>query len=273
MKIEKFKIFESKSVDDVSEMIESCKDIIETFNELDHECKVIHYKSGYSYKDGSGFELSATSEDRFKCIIFYLNIPDMRGVESASDIEKLYIMLKASKVLYLKLNLYCSNIHYELNSISVKFKLLFDNTDDMRPVKIKRIIKGIDKYLSNYNVSKRIWFQRKDNSGEISNKKLYDYMIASGLIKEDPRPNISLSYSTTVSYQDGDKILIGLSSFKLKVDPYFDSFKSFKPTNEMLEEIVRVFADKVVNKNSNVSGDKGSISYECNGNKVLFKIK
>lgn len=271
MRIARFKIFETFTDMDVNEAIESCKDLIETFSEYnDNKYMVYGYKSGYAYRDGSGFEQNASSEDRLKCVKFNIGIPEFTLIQSDVDIDKFYELIKASKPLYSRLKIHCDKIKYKIDGCFIYFALLFDNIDDMHKVKVKRIYGNIRETLRDYMNYKRI---RITNKSIDFYKNLHDMLIDGGFVeKEESFKNYEISYSTQESLVD-NILTINLNNFTL--GGLFSSKeykKKFKPSLDIKNEVLRLLNDRIMN-NHRVSSDGRSIKSNIEDGKLVMEIK
>ena len=132
-----YKLFESTEVgdEDVAELIEECKDIIETFNEAEDKFKVVLYETGFiQYNTFDIFKSSQSHESDSAAIKFYLALSsdiseDGRMSGESKDpinierVDSLIGLLTKSKQLIQRLSRYCEEIYYKLDGNSVKFIL------------------------------------------------------------------------------------------------------------------------------------------------------
>jgi hypothetical protein len=268
MRISRFKIFETFTDMDVNEAIESCKDLIETFSEYnDNKYMVYGYKSGYSDKDGSGFEQNASSEDRLKCVKFNIGIPEFTSIESGVDIDKFSELIKASKPLYSKLKLHCDKVKYKIDGCFIYFSLLFDNIDDMNNVKVKRIYGNIKEVLRDYMNSKRI---RITNKSIDFYRNLNDMLIDGGFVEKGE--SCEISYSTQESITD-NILTINLNNFALGgLFSNKEYRKKFKPSLDIKNEVLRLLNNRIMD-NYRVSKDGRSIKSNIKDGKLMIVIK
>ncbi len=293
-----WRLFESEEVDqeEVAELIEQCKDIVETFNELEDKFRVAGYNSGFvkmdRYNDGStrigNFSTIQEHESDKAAIIFYLGLPeDLKGSyfkeyeESVTPeiIDELILLLSKSKNLVQRLSRYCDKIYYKLSGKSIKFILIFSNPDESgsKSTKVKRLYNKL-KDFKDYDTWKTMNLVQFSPNNRFSEryKTLYD------LIKNNPnlidgrygkwdearRSNLQLRFTCSESI-DEDTIVINVSGFKYKTY-MMDRFKAIRLSNEEKKEAMICIEQKVKNSLRN---DIDSIETSIEGNTIKVKVK
>jgi len=286
--INAYKVFESTGISDeeVAELIEECKDIIETFNEAEDKFKIANYKNGFvSPGTSEGFNSIQTHESDQFAILFYLglendistrNYSDLGDIVTTERIDELIELMSKSKYLVQRLSRYCEKIYYKLNGKSIKFILLFANPDKKgsKNAKIERIKNKIRNNLEYYGNNKTITLVQTsgDNRFIEKYKPLYD------LIKNNPnligwdesdRNYLQLKYISRFSVTS-EYIIINVSGFKYKTYR-MDKFKSIVLSNEEKEEAMKCISMGIVNMIS--QDDRNSVETFIVDNKIKIKVK
>lgn len=294
-----YKLFESTeeiSNQDISELIEECKDIVETFNESEDAYKVANYENGFVKFDKylgrnvvGNFESRQSHESDMAAIKFNLGLSsDLQGQhfkeyeESVTPeiIDELILLLTKSKNLVQRLSRYCDKIYYKLSGKSIEFILIFSNPDESgsKSTKVKRLYNKLSKDFKDYDTWKTMNLVQLSPNNRFSEryKTLYD------LIKNNPnlidgrygkwdetrRSNLQLRFTCSISI-DEDTIVINVSGFKYKT--YMtDRFKAIRLSNEEKKEVMICIEQKV--KNS-LRSDEDSIETSIEGNQIKVKVK
>lgn len=271
MKILKFKIFENQQ--DIPIQIEECKDIIETFNEIEAECQVTNYRVGYAAKVYGGsydFYSKQESEDDKIGISFRLeiNISSEEHKDSTTYLDKLSKLIDKSKYLSGKLKRYCGDITLNVvNKNCIAFLLVFENTDieSKNKAKINRVYKKITNSYNDYHDSKRIYFYYTDKMEDPNRKKLYELLMKNPNIKKDSdNRKIELRYSTSIQLE-GDTIDISIGKFMYTTD---DTTRALKAnlSKEEIDLTMQIAKSKLIHK---IDKD---IEVTVKGQKLLAKV-
>jgi len=297
--LEPYKLFESTEVGDeeAAELIEECKDIIETFNEAEDKFKVMYYRTGFiEHGSFDRFNSSQSHELDESVIQFYLalssnvsgnHISDNKEPITIEGVDDLIGLLTKSKLLIQRLSRYCERIYYKLHDDSAKFILKFSNPDKVssKRAKVQRLYKILQDAFKDYETWKTLELYRgymPDNTPE-NHKKLYN------LIKSNPKlidgergdkwdtsrgsTGLSLRFSSSDSIE-GDSIIINVSGFKYKTYR-MDKYKSIRLTNEEKEEAMKCI-DQKISEIWNYYSYKinlDSIESSIDGDKIKIKVK
>jgi len=294
-----YKLFESTeeiSNQDIAELIEECKDIVETFNESEDAYKVANYENGFVKFDKylgrnvvGNFESRQSHESDMAAIKFNLGLSsDLQGQHfkeyeesiTPEKIDELIVLLNKSKNLVQRLSRYCSTIYYKLNGKSVRFILIFTNPDESgsKSAKIKRIYEKLSSDFREYDTWKtmNIVQYSSDNRFPERYKALYDLIKNNpnlidghyGQWSEERRSNLQLRFSCSQEI-DGDIITVKVIGFKYKT-LNMPSYKAIRLSNEEKIEAMKCIEQKV--KNS-LRSDEDSIETSIEGNQIKVKVK
>ena len=197
-----YKLFESEEVvsnEEVAELIEECKDIVETFNESEVTFKVANYETGFVKYDTylgrnvvGNFESRPSHESDMAAIKFNLGLSsDLEGQHfkeyeesiTPEKIDELIELLNKSKTLVQRLSRYCSTIYYKLNGKSIRFILIFTNPDESgrKKAKVERIYKKISndfgRVFGTHNPYKTMNLVQQSSGVQDRYKTLYNLII------------------------------------------------------------------------------------------------
>jgi hypothetical protein len=302
--LNEYRLFESESVsnEEVTELIEECKDIVETFNESEDAYKVANYENGFVKFDKylgrnvvGNFESRQSHESDMAAIKFNLGLSsDLQGQHfkeyeesvTPEKIDELIELLNKSKKLVQRLSRYCSTIYYKLNGKSVRFMLIFTNPDESgsKASKIKRIYQKLSNDFRDYDSWKTMTLVQYSSDGRFPER----YKALYNLIKNNPnlidgnygqwdesrRSNLQLRFAgsetmTSTHNRYLDTIIVNVSGFKYKTY-MMDRFKSIRLSNEEKAEAMKCIEQKV--KNS-LRSDADSIETSIEGNQIKIKVK
>ena len=294
-----YKLFESTeeiSNQDIAELIEECKDIVETFNESEDAYKVANYENGFVKFDKylgrnvvGNFESRQSHESDMAAIKFNLGLSsDLQGQHfkeyeesiTPEKIDELIVLLNKSKNLVQRLSRYCSTIYYKLNGKSVRFILIFTNPDESgsKSAKIKRIYEKLSSDFREYDTWKtmNIVQYSSDNRFPERYKALYDLIKNNpnlidgryGQWSEERRSNLQLRFSCSQEI-DGDNIIVNVTGFKYQTY-IMDRFKAIRLSNEEKIEAMKCVEQKVQNS---LRSDEDSIETSIEGNLIKVKVK
>lgn len=294
--IKSYKVFESNDInkEEISELIEDCKDIVETFNESEDNFKISNYNTGFATYDtyyGVGdFRSRQTHESDMAVIKFNLgllndldngNFKSKEKVITPERIDELIKLLNKSKFLVQRLSRYCPTIHYELSGKSIRFMLVFTNPDDSgsKNAKVRRLYDKLSEDLKDYTTWKTmniVLFPSSNNRFPERYKKLYNLIKTNsnlidgryGQWDETRRSDLELRFACSELINDNN-IIINVSGFKYKTCN-MDRFKSIRLSNDEKSEAMKCIEQKV--KNS-LSRDIDSIETSIDGNKIKIKIR
>ena len=298
-----YKLFESTeeiSNQDIAELIEECKDIVETFNESEDAYKVANYQNGFVnkdvYNDGSvrigNFTSNQSHESDMAAIKFYLGLSsDLSGNYfkeyeeniTPEKIDNLIELLNKSKNLVQRLSRYCDKIYYKLDGKSIRFILIFKNPDETgsKKAKIQRIFDKINNKLNTRNsweAAKVFQIVQLSGDDRVSDK----YKDFYNLIKNNPnlidgrygkwdesrRSNLEVRFSSSLSLE-GDTITITVTGFKYKTY-MMDRLKAIRLNNDEKSEMMKLISNRMSNILRN---DIDSLDITIEGNQIKIKVK
>lgn len=297
-----YKLFESEEVisnEEVTELIEECKDIVETFNESEDTFKVANYETGFVKYDtylgrtiAGNFESRQSHESDMAAIKFNLGLANdlsssgyFKDVEESvtpEKIDELIELLVKSKVLVQRLSRYCDTIYYKLNGKSIRFMLIFKNPDESgsKAAKVKRLSDKLSKDFRDYDTWKtmnlvQVNYGPNDRFPE-KYRKLYSLIKTNpnlidgryGQWDESRRSNLQLRFASSET-TDGDTIIVNISGFKYKTY-MMDRFKAIRLSDEEKAEAMKCIEQKI--KNS-LRSDVDSIETSIVGNQIKVKVK
>jgi hypothetical protein len=298
--LNEYRLFESESVsnEEVTELIEECKDIVETFNESEDAYKVANYENGFVKFDKylgrnvvGNFESRQSHESDMAAIKFNLGLSsDLQGQHfkeyeesvTPEKIDELIELLNKSKKLVQRLSRYCSIIYYKLNGKSIRFILIFTNPDESgsKNTKVKRLYNKLltdFKYYDMWKTMTLVQLQGPNDRFPEKYRKLYDLIKKNpnlidgrgyGQWDESRRSNLQLRFSSSETY-DGDTIVVSVSGYKYKTY-MMDKFKSIRLSNEEKVEAMKCIEQKVINSLKN---DIDSIETSIEGSQIKVKVK
>lgn len=296
-----YKLFESTekiSNQDIAELIEECKDIVETFNESEDAYKVANYENGFVKFDKylgrnvvGNFESRQSHESDMTAIKFNLGLSsDLQGQhfkeyeESITPeiIDELIVLLTKSKILVQRLSRYCSTIYYKLNGKSIKFILIFNNPDETgsKKAKIQRIYDKIDFKLTRNNWESPKIFQIVQLSGD--NRIADRYKDFYNLIKNNPnlidggygkwdesrRSNLEVRFSSSLLLE-GDTITINVTGFKYKTY-MMDRLKAIRLSNDEKSEMMKLITNRI---SYTLRDDIDSLDITTEDSKIKIKVR
>jgi hypothetical protein len=293
-----YKLFESEEVvsnEEVAELIEECKDIVETFNESEDAYKVANYENGFVKFDKylgrnvvGNFESRPSHESDMAAIKFNLGLSsDLEGQHfkeyeesiTPEKIDELIELLNKSKTLVQRLSRYCSTIYYKLNGKSIRFILIFTNPDESgrKKAKVKRIYQKLSNDFRDYDSWKTMTLVQYSSDGRFPEryKALYDLIKNNpnlidgnyGQWDESRRSNLQLRFAGSETI-DGDTIIVNVSGFKYKTY-MMDRFKSIRLSNEEKAEAMKCIEEKV---KRSLRSDADSIETSIEGNQIKVKV-
>jgi hypothetical protein len=296
-----YKLFESEEVvsnEEVTELIEECKDIVETFNESEDTFKVANYETGFVAYDSylkrirSGdFDSRQSHESDMAAIKFNLGLSSdlsngyFRDNEESVTTEKidgLIELLSKSKILVQRLSRYCTTIYYKMTGNSIRFILIFKNPDEgsSKAAKVTRLYNKLSKDFKDYDMWKTMNLvqlnQRSNDRIPEKYRELYSLLKTNpnlidgryGQWDETRRSNLQLRFSCSETF-DGNTIIVNVTGFKYKTY-MMDRFKSIRLSNEEKVEAMKCIEQKV--KNS-LRSDADSIETSIEGNQIKIKVK
>lgn len=294
-----YKLFESDEVisnEEVAELIEECKDIVETFNESEDAFKVANYETGFVKYDTylgrtivGNFESRQSHESDMTAIKFNLGLvndlnssgyfKDAEESVTTEKIDDLIKLLGKSKVLVQRLSRYCDTIYYKLNGKSIRFMLIFKNPDESssKKAKVKRLFDKLSDDFKHYDTWKTMnLVQFTEDRFPEKYRKLYDLIKTNpnlidgryGQWNESRRSNLKLRFAASETI-DGDTIIVNISGFKYKTY-MMDKFKAIRLSNEEKVEAMKCIEQKI--KNS-LRSDAESIETSIVGNQIKVKVK
>lgn len=296
-----YKLFESEEVvsnEEVAELIEECKDIVETFNESEDTFKVANYETGFVKYDTylgrnvvGNFESRPSHESDMAAIKFNLGLSsDLEGQHfkeyeesiTPEKIDELIELLNKSKTLVQRLSRYCSTIYYKLNGKSIRFILIFTNPDESgrKKAKVERIYKKISddfgRVFGTHNPYKTMNLVQQSSGVQDRYKTLYNLIINNpnlvdgryGKWNVERRNSLELKFSSSEKI-DGDIIIVKVIGFKYKTLNML-SYKTIRLSNEEKVEAMKCIEQKV--KNS-LRSDADSIETSIVGNQIKVKVK
>jgi len=296
-----YKLFESTeeiSNQDIAELIEECKDIVETFNESEDAYKVANYENGFVKFDKylgrnvvGNFESRQSHESDMAAIKFNLGLSsDLQGQHfkeyeesiTPEKIDELIVLLNKSKNLVQRLSRYCSTIYYKLNGKSVRFILIFTNPDESgsKSAKIKRIYEKLSsdfgRVLGAYNPYKTMNLVQTSSGVQDRYRTLYNLIINNpnlidgryGKWSLERINSLELKFSSSEKI-DGDTIIVKVIGFKYKT-LIMQSYKAIRLSNEEKIEAMKIVEQKVQNS---LRSDENSIETSIEGNLIKVKVK
>jgi hypothetical protein len=294
-----YKLFESDEVvsnEEVAELIEECKDIVETFNESEDTFKVANYETGFVAYDSylkrirSGdFDSRQSHESDMAAIKFNLGLSSdlsngyFRDNEESVTTEKidgLIELLSKSKILVQRLSRYCTTIYYKMTGNSIRFILIFKNPDEgsSKAAKVTRLYNKLSKDFKDYDSWKTMTLVQYSSDGRFPEryKALYDLIKNNpnlidgnyGQWDESRRSNLQLRFASSETI-DGDTIIVSVSGFKYKTY-MMDRFKSIRLSNEEKAEAMKCIEEKV---KRSLRSDADSIETSIEGNQIKVKVK
>ena len=294
-----YRLFESETVsnEEVAELIEECKDIVETFNESEDTFKIANYETGFVKYDTylgrtivGNFEGRQSHESDMTAIKFNLGLSsDLEGQHfkeyeesiTPEKIDELIELLNKSKTLVQRLSRYCSTIYYKLNGKSIRFILIFTNPDESgsKNAKVKRLFNKLSTDFKDYDSWKTmnlVQFPGNNERFVEKYKKLYDLIKKNpnlidgryGQWDESRRSNLQLRFAASETIE-GDVIIVNVSGFKYKTY-MMDKFKAIGLSNEEKIEAMKCIEQKVINS---LKGDIDSIETSIVGNQIKVKVK
>jgi hypothetical protein len=295
-----YRLFESETVsnEEVAELIEECKDIVETFNESEDIFKIANYETGFVKYDTylgrtivGNFEGRQSHESDMAAIKFNLGLSsDLEGQHfkeyeesiTPEKIDELIELLNKSKTLVQRLSRYCSTIYYKLNGKSIRFILIFTNPDESgrKKAKVERIYKKISndfgRVFGTHNPYKTMNLVQQSSGVQDRYKTLYNLIINNpnlvdgryGKWDVERRNSLELKFSSSEKI-DGDIIIVKVIGFKYKTLNML-SYKTIRLSNEEKAEAMKCIEQKV--KNS-LRSDADSIETSIEGNQIKVKVK
>ena len=286
--LEPYKLFESTEVGDeeVAELIEECKDIIETFNEAEDKFKIIRYGTGFIH---NGFFGTQYHESDPVAIIFYLlssnnlsdNISNDQDIITLEKTDDIIEMVNKSKLLIKRLSRYCEKIYYGMNQNSIKFTLEFTNPDKINSnlVKINRLYKKIKEGCEYFGKDMKLvnipsvgvdrFHKRYKNFYELikNNPNLIDDIYGKWDDTRD-RTELTIRFDQKESIQ-GDSIIVNVSGFKYKTYR-MTRFKNIKLSDEEREAAMKCIEYDTL---SYLREDSDLVESSIEGNKIKIKVK
>ena len=294
-----YKLFESEEVvsnEEVAELIEECKDIVETFNESEDTFKVANYETGFVAYDSylkrirSGdFDSRQSHESDMAAIKFNLGLSgdlsngyfrDNEESVTTEKIDELIELLNKSKTLVQRLSRYCTTIYYKMTGNSIRFILIFKNPDEgsSKAAKVTRLYNKLSNDFRDYDSWKTMTLVQYSSDGRFPEryKALYDLIKNNpnlidgnyGQWDESRRSNIQLRFASSETI-DGDTIIVSVSGFKYKTY-MMDRFKSIRLSNEEKAEAMKCIEEKV---KRSLRSDADSIETSIEGNQIKIKVK
>lgn len=220
---------------EVSESIESCKDIIETISEYEDDIYIYDYKIGYLHH---GDVVPEMKDERSKKVIgfklMYRNNANEDGykqlkmISEKSEIDELITLLQKSKSLINKFKIYCDDVSLETNNNSIRFLLKFENDDSEQKIifKRKRILKSIENHFSDYRFAKTIEFHKDQDP------QLFNYLDK---FKEENINNNSYTLRFAIDIeQEKNKIFLTPKSFRVQ-KPYSNQWLKLKSDKILID--------------------------------------
>lgn len=285
--INKFNLFESSTDinSDVSEKIENCKDIVETFNESNDDYKISSYKNGW-FNTNSFTSVIVSDKDKV-CIIFdlcsnkYIDESHNRTTYTTpitnTQIDETINLLNKSKNLISKLEFYCNEIKFKVIDRSCKFTLLFENTDS--DSKITARVDHIYKNCLRYFKDNYMWHTRYTLSNDY-NSELYQMIINTSHIKDEyfnklklsmkeEYPRLEIKFSTEIN-KDKNYINIKIKLIQYK-DRFKGEYKSLRLNSESKQKLSELIS-KGISSDSKLNHIE-DIDIDINVNIIKIKVK
>ena len=288
------KILENINKSEIDESVESCKDIIETFNEFEDEFKISEYRKGFKIDHwyGSSFDYKQKSENDKVALEFHLmpnklTISSIYGKVSPTEdyFEIMSKTLSKAKSLSLKFKKYCGDTSITLHNYMISFLLVFDNIDDLgkSKAKFKRITSGLQECLSDWKTYKRVSLNLDNKSKDIftpivnmikNHKETFNIGYgkeAKNLELKDISKNIELAFQIGESVNEEDRtITLQVSGFRWKT--WYHGLTKMNLSRDEIIPIMNYISENIF-RGYKTKEDKKDCDIIIKGQKIIIKVK
>ena len=275
------KLFEDIESKSVTNNIDNCKDIIETFNEFEEKYNISDYHKGWynhSFEHRQGSEKDKIAI-RFNLLNKSLSFHRKKADPTNEYFTEMNELLAKAKSLSIKLKRYCNDISIDIDNHCAGFLLTFENidTNSKKNAKISRIYKNISQCLGDWKNYKRIKIDKNSPFRKIMDQHTGKFKVGYGKepkemeIKDiaDKNTTIELAYQIGESLKD-DTITLKVGGFKWKI--WDRDFYKLNLSKDEIKPIMKYIAD-IVFQGYNTKEDRKECDVQIKGQQIIIKIK